>query len=99
MTDLTPVFAGIINLCVALATAFLIPWLKANYDEKKREKLTAAIDIGVYAAQQLYEHCQGKEKLEYVKEYLRSKGYDADSDEIICQIEAAVKIMKAAIGE
>ena len=32
MTDLTPVFAGIINLCVALATAFLIPWLKANYD-------------------------------------------------------------------
>lgn len=99
MIDLTKVMLGVIDLCVALATAFLVPWLKANYNEKQREKLAATIDIAVYAAQQLYEHAQGAEKLEYVKEYLRARGYDADTDEICTQIEAAVKIMKAAIGE
>lgn len=97
MTDLTKVFIAVIDLCVALATAFLIPWLKANLDEKQRGKLAAAIKVGVYAAQQLYEHGQGAEKLEYVKHYLQQKGYEANTDEIRTQIEAAVKAMKAEI--
>lgn len=99
MIDLTKLMLGIIDLCVALATAFLVPWLRANYTEKQREKLAASIDVAVYAAQQLYEHADGEQKLAYVKEYLRARGYDADTDEIRTQIEAAVKIMKAAIGE
>ena len=92
--DLTKVFVAVLDLCVALATAFLIPWLTANLDEKKRYKLTAAIDVGVYAAQQLFEAGEGAEKLEYVKQYLRDKGYDADTDEIRAQIEAAVRALK-----
>ena len=97
--DLTKVFIAIIDLCAALVTAFLIPWLKSNYDEKQRAKLTAAIDVGVYAAQQLFTHEQCEEKLAYVKDYLQRKGYDANTDEIRTQIEAAVKMLKATIGE
>lgn len=39
MIDLTPIINAAILLVAALVTTFLVPWIKANTDEKQREEL------------------------------------------------------------
>lgn len=90
--DLTRIIEAILALLASLITLKLIPWIKANTNEKQQRMLTAAVETAVYAAEQLYGAGNGKEKLMHVKNYLRNKGYDIDMDEI----EAAVKALTIA---
>lgn len=99
MRDLTAILTAALTILFGLADLFLIPWLKANLDEKKREKLSKAINIGVYAAQQLFPPEAASAKLSYVQDYLRKRGYDADADIIRTEIEAAVKALKIALAQ
>lgn len=87
--DLTPLLQAVITVISLVITGMLVPWLKAKLTEQQQVNLNAAIRILVYAAEQVYGAGNGDEKMEYVIERLRAKGFAVDKD----AIEAAVKGM------
>ena len=91
MIDLTPIIDAVIALAAALATAFLIPWIKKRLSAEDQEKLTFWLKIGVQAAEEYYRGPgQGEAKAEYVRQLLRKKGYDLDVNEVIALINSTV---------
>lgn len=97
--DLTQIILGIITLLSGVITSVLVPYLKSKLTERQQEILKNAIDIGVYAAEQLYGSGHGEEKKTYVRELLNGKGYDVNMEEVNAAIEAAVKQLKITAGE
>lgn len=93
MIDLTPVFQAILALLAALITGRLIPWIKARTTAEQQQRLQAAINTVVYAAEQLYGASHGPEKLQYACDSLAKMGFNADSTEVKAGIEAAVKAL------
>lgn len=87
MIDLTPIINALILLLAAFVTKKLVPWIKANTDEKQQAALMTATSIAVFAAEQLYGAGKGAEKLKYVVSVLEERGYTAD----IALIEATIK--------
>lgn len=50
MIDLTPIINAAILLVAALVTTFLVPWIKANTDEKKKAYVLAFLEKKGYTA-------------------------------------------------
>jgi len=91
MINLTPLFNALIALVAILISTFLIPWIKANVDEKKQAKMLTWVNIAVDAAEKLYEGSKrGEEKKAYVVSFLEERGYTADMEAVNAAIEAAV---------
>lgn len=90
MTDLTPVLEAIVALAVSLFTAFVIPWITSKTSAQERETMLKWVDIAVSAAQQLYHHLDGDQRLDYALGILARRGYDVDDDAVINAVEAAV---------
>ena len=86
MIDLTPIIEAIIALLAAIVTYKVIPWIKAKTNNEQQTAIRATIKTLVFAAEQIYGAGNGYEKMNYVKDKLREKGYVIDVDEI----EAAV---------
>lgn len=86
----TNIILAIISLLVALIEAFLIPWIRTKWDSTKIEKMTRYVEIGVAAAEQLFDTEQWAEKKSYVQSFLASKGYNVNLTEVDAAIEAAV---------
>lgn len=87
--DLTPIIEAIIALLAAIVTYKVIPWIKARTTAQQQETMRLTVKTLVFAAEQLYGSKTGSEKLAYVQQGLRKRGFDVDLDEI----EAAVKEM------
>lgn len=87
MIDLTTLFNALIALMAAVITAFVIPWIKAKTTTQQRKLLESIVKTLVFAAEQLYGAGKGEEKLQYVVQCLKERGYTVDTD----MIEAAVK--------
>ena len=92
--DLTPVLQAVITLLAALITYRLIPWIRARTTEQQQANLSAMASTLVYAAEQLFGANSGTDKLNYVTDILRKRGYDVDSQEVLATIEAAVHQMQ-----
>lgn len=86
MIDLTTLFNAVIALLAAIITAFVIPWIKAKASVQQQEALAGVYRTLVYAAEQIYGSGHGQEKLKYVSDKLKAKGYTVDMD----MIEATV---------
>ena len=86
MINLTPIINALILLIAAFVTYRVIPWIKANTTEKQQKIIETAIQIAVFAAEQIYGAGHGSEKLEYAQQYLHDHGYEVD----VREIEAAV---------
>lgn len=85
--DLTTIINAIIALLAAIVTYRVIPWIKAKTTTEQQAYIRALVKAGVYAAEQIYtDHGMGREKMDYVKRFLNSHGYDID----VTEIEAAV---------
>lgn len=84
--DLTPVIQAIIALLAAIVTYKIIPWIKAKTSNEQQTLLEAAVRTLVFAAEQIYGAGNGREKMQYVVEKLKEKGFTASVDDI----EAAV---------
>ena len=97
--DLTQLFISFLGLVVALVTAFLIPYIKAKLTTEQLSTLITWVDIGVSAAEQLFNSGEGEAKKQYVLNFLESKGYKVYSDEIDKMIEAAVNELTGALKE
>lgn len=98
-TNITPIVEAVIALASAVITVFLIPYLKTKLTEAQRRRIKEYIDTAVMAAEKLFPTVDGEklgeEKLQYVADYLKSKGIEFDVgdvyDDIRIMIESAVK--------
>lgn len=86
MIDLTPIINAVIALIAAVIAYWVIPWVKAKTTNEQQANMRAAIKTLVFAAEQTWGAGHGSEKLDFVIEQLRLKGYNVDRVEI----EAAV---------
>lgn len=85
--DLTTIINAVIALLAALVTYRVIPWIKAKTTNEQQAYIRALVKAGVYAAEQIYKtEGKGRQKMEYVKAFLQSHGYDIN----VTEIEAAV---------
>ncbi len=88
--DFTNLIECIITLLSALATAFLVPFLKQKLSDEKQQKLQFWVQVAVAAAEQLFGSKTGQQKKEYVVAFLLSKGIVVDIDEVTALIESEV---------
>lgn len=88
--DYTQIISAVIALISALISAFLIPWIKTKIDADKLQTIRAYVEIGVKAAEQLYDAADGAAKKAYVISFLAEKGIKFDSETVDKLIEAAV---------
>ena len=88
--DLTEILSTVITLIAAIIAAFVIPWLKNKIGEQNMDEFMSWVNIAVAAAEQLYDSMDGEKKKAYVVEFLSSKGFKVDTEELDNAIEAAV---------
>lgn len=70
--DLTPVVHAVIVVAVALASAYLVPFIKRKVEAEKLEQIITWVETLVACADQIFERTQGAEKKAYVEERLKA---------------------------
>ena len=88
--ELTELVKMLIELIVAIASLWLVPWLRAKCNAEQISDMLRWVEIAVSAAEQLYDATQGNVKKRYVMSFLAERGYCADENEVDLAIEAAV---------
>ena len=89
--DFTVIFEAIITLIVAILTSIFIPFIRSKIEDYW-------IQMGVSAAEQIFLSNDGKkygkEKKEYVLNWLKERNINIDSERINAKLEAAVLQLK-----
>ena len=96
--NVTEIISAVLTIIAALISAFVIPFLKSKLSETQRTRIMDYVSVAVMAAEKLFPSVDGekmgKEKLEYVANFLETKGitFNVDDvhDEIRVMIESAV---------
>ena len=95
MVDLTPIITAVLTLIFSLITAFLIPYIKTKVSAEQFATIKLWVQVAVQAAEMLYVGSgRGAEKKKYVIEFLNSKGFTLNAEEIENLIESAVLELK-----
>ena len=95
MIDITEIVVLAVSLTIALATALLIPQLRARLSAEQLAQLKLWVRIAVQAAEMIYAGTgRGAEKKEHVLRFLRERGLTVDMDAIDALIESAVFELK-----
>lgn len=89
MIDLTPLLEVLIALLASVITLKVLPLIKSKLTAQQQEMLKGTIRTLVYAAEQVYGSGYGEDKMHYVAERLRERGFELD----IPAVEAAVREM------
>lgn len=91
MYDITPIVQAVLTLVGVLITSLLIPWVRSKTSEVQQKDLKQWVKIAVAAAEQIFVGSgRGKEKKEWVLEFLAKYNLKVDMDAIDALIEAAV---------
>ncbi len=100
MTDITQIVTLVIALCVAIITAFLVPYLKKKYGQEKINDALNQVEliknyakIAVNAVEQMFPGQTEKrlqEATDYFNKQMEKLGITLDEDEVRKAIEAAV---------
>lgn len=88
--DITLIVEAIISLCAALVSVFFIPWVKKKIGAEKMASFLRWVDIGVAAAEQLFDSEQTELKKQFVVDFLHREGIVYNELEVNTAIEAAV---------
>ena len=95
MVDLTQIIFAVLSLMLSLVSAFLIPYIKEKVTAEQFATIKLWVKVAVQAAEMLYVGSgRGEEKKKYVVEFLNSKGFTLNTEEIDNLIEAAVLELK-----
>lgn len=95
MVDLTQIIVAVLTLVFSLVSVFLIPYLKTMVSTEQFANIQMWVSIAVQAAEMIYVGTgRGEEKKKYVVEFLNSKGFSLNTEEIENLIEAAVLELK-----
>lgn len=98
--SLVQIMLMVIMLVSALVGAYLIPLIKEKTTKEQREHALLLVDIGVYAAEQIFKGSQmGEIKKEAVLEFLRSRNIPFNEEDLDIIIEAAVREMNFLYGK
>lgn len=97
--ELTEVVKIVIELIVAIASMWLVPWIKAKLSAEQIADMLRWVEIAVSAAEQLYDATQGTIKKKYVVSFLEERGYHVDETELNLMIEAAVLKLHRGLTE
>ena len=96
--DITEIISCVLALITAVIVIWLVPQFKKKFSDDARKRIREYIEVAVKAAEMLYPNIGeklGKEKLQYVADYLGTKGivFDVDDihDDIRIMIESAVQ--------
>lgn len=89
--DITELLKALVELMAVIITLFVIPWIKRKVGSEKMTEFLRWVDIGVMAAEQLYQSFECEEKKNYVVELLKKKGFKFTDAEVSAAIEGAVK--------
>ena len=89
--DLTELLVAVITVLIGIAARYAIPYLKEKWGETKFDNIQKWVKIAVGAAEMIFtESGMGKQKKEYVLEFLNKKGFTVDYDALDNFIENAV---------
>lgn len=99
--DITEVVVALIGLLSTIITVFIVPYLQQKLGNEKYNRLIETARIATKAAEQLYkvkypDGGAGELKLEFALSYMREKGYDINSNDVLNAIEAAVNEINVA---
>lgn len=93
--DLTQIIVAAFTLIISLVSACLIPYIKTKVTEEQLATIKLWVQVAVQAAEMLYVGSgRGEEKKQYVLDFLKSKGFFLNMEEIENLIEAAVLELK-----
>lgn len=93
--DLTPIIELVVTLLMAILTTIVVPFVKQRVSSAKFEKIRQWIKIAVQGAEMIFKGSgMGKEKKEYVIQFMKNKGYKIDPDSLDVLIESAVLELK-----
>ena len=93
--DLTQIIVAILTLAISMVSAFLIPYIKTKVTAEQFATIKLWVQVAVQAAEMLYVGSgRGEEKKKYVLDFLKSKGFSLNMEEIENLIEAAVLELK-----
>lgn len=90
MIDLTPLANVLIVLLASIITVWVIPLIKSKTSAAQQESIKRWVNIAVTAAEQIYGSGNGVNKKAYVVDFLKSKGFSLNTDEIDSLIESSV---------
>lgn len=93
--DLTQIIVAILTFSISMVSAFLIPYIKTKVTVEQLDTIKFWVKIAVQAAEMLYVGSgRGEEKKQYVLDFLKSKGFTLNVEEIENLIEATVLELK-----
>lgn len=90
--DLTPFIIGLLTIIAGLIARYAVPFIR-------EKKLSTWVNIGVYAAEQIFSSDKWKEKKQYVLDLLSEKGFKIDSTAVDAMIEATVRELRIEQGQ
>lgn len=86
------IFYVVLSIVSILITGVLIPLLTKKYGREKLQDTMAIIEIAVKSAEQIYNYVgSGKDKKEYVINFVRARGIKVSDEQLDAMIEATVK--------
>ena len=100
MNDITfMVLKIVVTVCVALFTAYVIPYLKTLRSDRRYQALIDMVKVAVQAAEQTItgsgQGAMKKEQvIEFVSDWMQKQGISITKDQLSQLIEAAVYSMK-----
>jgi len=80
--DVTQIILAVLTLLFGLLMRYVVPTLREKLSADQMEFLRIAVKTAVYAAEQLYDSDQGKEKLKYVVDLLYKQGFVLDPGKV-----------------
>ena len=95
--DITELLKALVELMAVLITLFVIPWIKRKVGNEKMTDFLRWVEIGVLAAEQMYQSFEGEEKKNYVVGLLKEKGFKFTDAEVSAAIEGAGKTVHAEL--
>ena len=99
MIDLTKIMIAVIGIALAAVSVYLIPYIRSKTTAEQRAKIKMWARIAVEAAEMIFrETGSGTLKFQYVSDFLASKGFSLNEQELKIYIESAVLEMKNQIG-
>lgn len=91
MVNITPIIQAFVCLIIAVLVSIVIPYIKANTTAQQQLMLEQLIAMAVSAAEQIYKGTgRGKEKKQFVLDWLHKNGITLDEDVLDAMIESAV---------
>jgi len=97
--DLTPLLQAALSLAISLVTAFLIPWIRAKYSFEQRQRIAAAYQTVVYAAEQMFGAGAGERKLQWAEEQLEARGFSVDRTALEAEVLKLQSLGKAILQD